>query len=102
MDTAVFLFAAASLPILAYHGIWYGRERAVENLYGILAGAFAFSGALLVTAGFPGSLILPLTFGMLSLGSLHAYFRERKRSSILKALIFISFSLGLVLMEVLL
>lgn len=100
MDTAALIFASASLPILAFHAVWYREERALESIYGTFSGIFAFSGAIAVTYGFPGYLILPLTFGIMSLGSIHAYLRERKRSMALRAAIFIAVSVGVLLMEV--
>ena len=102
MDPAALIFAAASLPILVFHSAWYREERQMESLYGIFSGIFAFSGALLVTAGFPGSMILPGTFGILALGSLHAYLREKERKKAVKFAVFLAISLGIVLLEVML
>ena len=100
MDIAALIFASASLPILAFHAVWYREERALESVYGIFSGIFAFSGAIAVTYGFPGYLILPVTFGILGLGSIHAYLREKKAGMALRAATFIAISAGVLLMEV--
>ena len=102
MDIAALIFASASLPILAFNAIWYREERALESIYGIFSGIFAFSGALAVTYGFPGYLILPLSFGIMGLGSIHAYMRERRTGRAVRAGLFIAASIGLFLMEVVL
>ena len=100
VDIAALIFASASLPILAFHAVRYREERALESIYGVFSGLFAFSAAILVTYGFPGSIILPATFAILSLGSLHAYLREKRTGRAIGALIFITVSIGILLTEV--
>ena len=102
MDLSAILFASASLPILLFNAFWYREERNIEGAYGIFSGIFALSGALLVTAGFPGNLVLPITFSILSVGSIHAYLKDRKRSKVLRASIFIAITAAIIVLEALL
>ena len=102
MDLGALLFASASLPILIFHGMWYREERKIESVYGIFSGLFAFFGALVVVYGLSGTVIMPSTFAILSLGSFHAYFIEKDRKTIIKASAFLIVSIAIVILEVML
>jgi len=100
VDPAALIFASASLPILVFHAVWYKEERALESIYGIFSGLFAFSAAIMVAYGFPGNMILPATFGILALGSAHAYLKGKEKKSLIKAGAFTAVFLLTILVEV--
>ena len=102
MDPAVFILASASLPILGYNAYWLSRERHVDGYYGIASGIYTFLAAILVAFGFPGSLIMPVSFGILSAGGFHAFHGERKKGKLAKGITFLALAVVIYLMEVLL
>ncbi len=102
MDPAVLILASSSLPILAHNAYWLHRERSVDGYYGIIAGIYTFIAAILVAFGFPGSLIMPVSFGIISLGGFHSFYENKRRGKIAKGIAFLALAAGIYLAGVLL
>lgn len=102
MEFPAILMASAGIPMIFFNGFWYWKDKEIYEIYGVFSGFFAFSGALLVTFGFPGSLILPGTLGILSLGSFHENITKRDRKISIKTVALMSVLILIIIMEVLL
>ncbi len=97
MDPAVLVLAATSVPVLGHNAYWLYREREVDLYYGVLSGIFTFIGAVLVAYGFPGSLIMPLAFGIIAIGGFHGFIKVKKRGKLVKGILFAALSMGIYL-----
>ncbi len=100
MDLAVIILASASLPILGHNAYWLSRDRNVDGYYGVASGIYTFLAAIMVAYGFPGNLIMPVAFGIIGAGGLHAYFSSKGRMKLAKAVIFVSLGIVIYLMGV--
>jgi galactitol-specific phosphotransferase system IIC component len=69
----------------------------VDTYYGIFSGIYTAAGAVGVAYGYPGNLIMPVSFGIIGLGGLHAFIIERKRGKMLKAVLFLALGAGIYL-----
>ncbi len=90
MDFAVLILASAAIPLLAHNAFWAYREKGTEYYYGIISGAYTLIAAFGVSMGFPGNLIMPVTFTIIGIGSLHGYLKEKKRLKIFKSILFLA------------
>ncbi len=97
MDPAVIILAMASVPILAHNIYWLHREGKVDTYYGIFSGIYTAAGAVGVAYGYPGNLIMPVSFAIIGLGGLHAFMVEKKRGKIIKAALFLALGAGIYL-----
>ncbi len=99
MDLAVIILASTAVPILIYNAYWVIKTKDTDMYYGIFSGIYTFIGALFVSYGFPGNLIMPVSFFILALGGFHAFINMRNKTKLIKGIVFVAMCLTISVMQ---